>query len=68
MKSGRPVSKDPKVAAPIRLHKSVLDRIRSLGSVQAFCELAILDSLKKHDQFIQDKKYDTSSKIYDPSF
>ena len=61
-RSGRPASLDPKVAAPIRLRQSVLDKIWSLGSLQEFAEAAILEKLEivMADQH---KKSDTSSKV-----
>jgi hypothetical protein len=46
MRMGRPTLGDPKIAAPIRLRKSVLDQIRSIGSLQSFCEAAILKELR----------------------
>ena len=58
MRSGRPIIDDKKIAAPIRLRKSILDQIRAIGSVQEFVEAAVLDSLEKHDQL----KSDTYSK------
>lgn len=45
-RSGRPALVDPKIAAPIRLRKSVLDQIRSIGSLQEFAEAAILKELR----------------------
>ena len=61
-RSGRPALVDPKIAAPIRLRKSVLDQIRAIGSVQEFAEAAILSKLEivMADQL---KKSDTSSKV-----
>jgi hypothetical protein len=56
-RSGRPALVDPKIAAPIRLRKSILDQIRAIGSVQEFVEAAVLDSLEKHNRL----KSDTTS-------
>jgi hypothetical protein len=60
MRSGRPTLDDRKVAAPIRLRQSVLDKIWSLGSLQEFAEEAILAKLEivMADQH---KKSDTTS-------
>jgi hypothetical protein len=44
--SGRPALVDPKIAAPIRLRKSILDQIRAIGSLQKFAEAAILKELR----------------------